>query len=327
MNGQVATQSDKGGKLVLYAALSANLGIAVAKFVAAGISGSSAMLTEGVHSVVDSLNQILLLYGQKSSRKPADEVHPFGYGRELYFWSFVVAILIFAVGAGLSIYEGILHMLDPVAIENPLINYVVLGVSFVLEGGSWLLAVREFAKTKGDQGWWEAVRRSKDPPSFMVMFEDSAAMFGLVVAGVGVTLAILTGNPAWDGAASIVIGLALAVVAALLARESKGLLIGERADPRLSAAIRAAFDGRPEVTAVGEVMTLHAAPDRVFVAASVDFEDHVLAGDVERLIAETEARLREAWPIIGSIYIKPRAGAKPGNRSGASGTPDRPARG
>lgn len=296
-----------GGKIVLYAALAANLGIAVAKFIAAGLTGSSAMLTEGVHSVVDSLNQILLLYGQKSSRKPPDEIHPFGYGRELYFWSFVVAILIFAVGAGLSIYEGILHILNPVEIEDARINYVVLGISFVLEGGSWFLAIREFATLKGDQGWWQAVRRSKDPPSFMVLFEDSAAMFGLVVAAIGVTLAIVTGNPAWDGAASIVIGLALAVVAVLLARESKGLLIGERADPRLAAAVRAAFDARPEVTAVGEVMTLHAAPDRVFVAASVDFEDAVLAGDVERLIADTEESLRAAWPIIGSIYVKPRA--------------------
>lgn len=299
--------NEHGSRLVLFAALAANLGIAVAKFVAAGFSGSSAMLTEGFHSVVDSLNQILLLYGQKRSRRPADEIHPFGYGRELYFWSFVVAILIFAVGAGLSIYEGILHIQHPVAIEDARLAYIVLAISFALEGSSWVLAIREFRRVQGDLSWWQAVRRSKDPASFMVLFEDTAAMFGLVVAAIGVTLSRATGDPRWDGAASIVIGLALAVVAVLLARESKGLLIGERADPRLIAGVRDAFVRRPEVSGVGEVMTVHVSPERVFVAASVDFVDHVAAGDVERLIAEAEAELRTAWPLIGAIYVKPRA--------------------
>ena len=165
-----------GNRMVLVTALGANLGIAVAKFVAAGFSGSSAMLTEGFHSVVDSVNQLLLLYGQKRSQLPPDEQHPLGYGRELYFWSFVVAILIFATGAGLSVYEGILHLIDPHPVADPLINFVVLGVSILLEGGSWVVAVREFAGTKGAQGWWQAIVRSKDPPSFIVLFEDSAAI-------------------------------------------------------------------------------------------------------------------------------------------------------
>jgi cation diffusion facilitator family transporter len=299
--------AESNNRFVLFAALGANLGIAVAKFVAAAFTGSSAMLTEGFHSVVDSLNQVLLLYGEHASNKPADEVHPLGYGREIYFWSFVVAILIFATGAGLSIYEGILHIITPSPIEDATIAYVVLGISFVLEGASWLTAMRQFRRTQGDLGWWKAVRRSKDPASFIVLFEDSAAMFGLIVAAIGIFLTHYTRNPVWDGTASIVIGVALAIVAFMLARESKGLLIGERADPRLVAAIRAAFAVRPEVTAVQEIITIHFAPRKVFVAASVDFVDAVAVGDIEILIANTEAALRAAHPQIASVYIKPRA--------------------
>ena len=299
--------AEGGNRLVLFAALGANLGIAVAKFVAAAFSGSSAMLTEGFHSVVDSLNQLLLLYDQHRAKRPADVIHPLGYGRELYFWSFVVAILIFATGAGLSIYEGVLHVLDPHPIEDARLSYAVLALSAALEGASWVTAWREFGRTKGGQGWWQAIRRSKDPPAFIVLFEDSAALFGLAVAALGVFLSGHTGDPRWDGAASIVIGLALAGVAFLLARESKGLLIGERADPRLSDAVRAAFDRRPEVSGVDEVTAVHLAPTRVFVVASVDFADDVAVGRVERLIAEAEAELRAAWPAIQAIYVKPRA--------------------
>jgi len=301
--------AESGNKLVLFAALGANLGIAVAKFVAAAITGSSAMLTEGFHSVVDSTNQLLLLYGERASNRPADDVHPLGYGREIYFWSFVVAILIFATGAGLSILEGIKHIRYPGPIEDATIAYVVLGVSFLLEGASWLTAVREFRLTQGSLGWWKAVRRSKDPSTFIVLFEDSAAMFGLVVAAAGVFLTHWTHNPVWDGTASIVIGVALAIVAFMLARESKGLLIGERADPALATAIREAFASRPEVTRVQEVVTIHFAPRKVFVAASVDFDDPIAVGAIEVLIAETEAQLRRDWPQIASVYIKPKASA------------------
>ena len=301
--------AESGNKLVLFAALGANLGIAVAKFVAAATTGSSAMLTEGFHSVVDSTNQLLLLYGERASNRPADDVHPLGYGREIYFWSFVVAILIFATGAGLSILEGIKHIRYPGPIEDATIAYVVLGVSFLLEGASWLTAVREFRLTQGSLGWWKAVRRSKDPSTFIVLFEDSAAMFGLVIAAAGVFLTHWTHNPVWDGTASIVIGVALAIVAFMLARESKGLLIGERADPALAAAIREAFASRPEVTRVQEVVTIHFAPRKVFVAASVDFDDPIAVGAIEVLIAETEAQLRRDWPQIASVYIKPKASA------------------
>lgn len=294
-------------RLILFAALAANFGIAIAKFVAAAITGSSAMLTEGFHSVVDSLNQLLLLYGQKRSSRPPDERHPLGYGRELYFWSFVVAILIFSTGAGLSIYEGIVHIRDPEPIRSPMINYIVLGVSLLLEGTSWGIAVREFGAAKGDHGWWEAIRRSKDPPGFIVLFEDSAAMFGLFVAAVGITLSLLTGDPRWDGAASVVIGLALAGVALALARESKDLLIGEPADPALEAAVRAAVVRRPEVTGINDIVTIHLGPRNIFLGLAVDFEDEVPVGRVEAMIAETETELRERWPSIRAIYIKPQA--------------------
>jgi cation diffusion facilitator family transporter len=298
---------DGESKLVLFAALAANLGIAVAKFVAAAITGSAAMLTEGFHSVVDSLNQILLLYGQKRAARPPDELHPAGYGRELYFWSFVVAILIFATGAGLSVYEGVIHLNEPTAPQDATIAYIVLVISFVLEGASWLTAVRAFARSKGRLGWWQAVRRSKDPPAFIVLFEDSAAMAGLIIAGAGVSLSHMTGDGRWDGIASILIGGVLGVVAVLLARESKELLIGERASPELVAAIRHAIDSRAEVSRVGDVLTVHLGPRSVFVGADVDFVDSVPVGAVEALIADIEARLRGDWPEIGSLYIKPKA--------------------
>jgi cation diffusion facilitator family transporter len=294
-------------RLILFAALAANLGIAIAKFVAAAFTGSSAMLTEGVHSVVDSFNQLLLLYGQKRASRPPDDRHPLGYGRELYFWSFVVAILIFSTGAGLSIYEGVHHIRNPEPIRTPWINYVVLALSLMLEGASWTIAMREFGMAKGELGWWEAVRRSKDPPSFIVLFEDSAAMFGLVVAGIGITLSVMTGDPRWDGAASVVIGLALAGVALALARESKDLLIGEPADPLLEAAIRATLDRRPEVSGVNEITTVHLGPRNIFVGLSVDFEDRVPVGRIEAMIAESETELRDRWPSIRAIYIKPQA--------------------
>jgi cation diffusion facilitator family transporter len=311
------SQPEAGGesKLVLFAALAANLGIAVAKFIAAAITGSSAMLTEGFHSVVDSLNQILLLYGQKRAARPPDALHPAGYGRELYFWSFVVAILIFATGAGLSVFEGIVHLKDPEPPRDATIAYVVLAISFALEGASWFTAVRAFGRSKGPQGWWQAIRRSKDPPAFIVLFEDSAALAGLLIAALGVWLSHATGDARWDGVASIAIGLVLGVVAVLLARESMGLLIGERASPELIAAIRAAFDSAREVTGVGEVVTIHLGPRSVFVAASVDFEDAVPVGRIEALIAEIETVLRRDWPEIATLYIKPRAGAHSGNRA------------
>ena len=291
--------------IVLYAAFAANVGIAVAKFVAAAITGSSSMLTEGVHSLVDSGNQLLLLYGKHRAKRPPDAVHPFGYGRELYFWAFVVAILIFGLGAGVSIYEGWKHIQAPEPLRDPLVNYVVLGVAVLLEGTSWTLAVREFGRAKGEHGWWQAVRVSKDPATFIVLFEDSAALAGLAVAGLGVWASHAWGDPRIDGAASILIGLILAGVAALLAREAKGLLIGERADPALVQRIRTMVEAVPQITAVNHVRTIHTAPDSVFVAISADFDDRMAMGEAETLIEGLEARLRATLPQLTSIYIRP----------------------
>lgn len=291
--------------VVLYGALAANLGIGVAKFVAAGLTGSSSMLTEGVHSCVDSLNQVLLLYGQKRSRRAPDQIHPFGYGRELYFWAFVVAILIFAVGAGVSIWEGWRHIQAPEPLEDPTVNYVVIAVAVLLEGSSWTLAVREFDRARGKLGWWQAIRRSKDPATFIVLFEDSAALAGLAVAGLGVWSSHATGDARLDGVASIVIGLILAAVAVLLAREAKGLLIGERTDPETIARIRALVTAHPEVAAVNHVRTVHTAPDSIFVAISADFVPALTIAEAEPLIEAIEAELHDALPSLSSIYIRP----------------------
>ncbi|MDY7525026.1 cation diffusion facilitator family transporter [Sphingomonas sp. 10B4] len=294
-----------GSNFVVIAALAANLGIAVAKFVAAAFTGSSSMLTEGFHSVVDSFNQVLLLYGQHRGKRPPDEAHPFGYGRELYFWSFVVAILIFGVGAGVSIYEGWEHYKHPEPLRDPLVNYIVLGVSFALEGGSWFFAIREFAAANRGVNWWKAVRRSKDPAGFIVLFEDSAAIGGLIVAGAGVFLSHAYGDPRIDGIASIVIGVLLGVVAALLAREAKGLLIGEGADPEIVAKVHAIVDRRPQITAVNHVRSIHTAPESIFLAISADFEDSLTMGEAELLIEDIETELKAAEPKLSTIYIRP----------------------
>lgn len=291
--------------IVLYGALAANLGIAIAKFVAATIGGSSAMATEGVHSLVDSGNQVLLLYGQKQGRRAPDSAHPFGYGRELYFWAFVVAILIFAGGAGISIYEGIAHIRDPHPIEDPTLSYIVLGIALAMEGASWAIAVREFNAARDGQGWWQAIHRSKDPPGFIVLFEDSAALVGLVVAALGIWASTYFEEPRLDGAASVLIGLVLAAVAVLLARESKGLLIGEAADPDLIRQLRSIMEGNACITSVNHVRTVHTGPDAVFVAISADFDDHLPMGEAETLIEELETRMKALSPKITSIYIRP----------------------
>jgi cation diffusion facilitator family transporter len=293
----------------LLIAFAANMGIAVSKFVAAGLTGSSAMLTEGIHSVVDSLNQLLLIWGRRQSRKPADLNHPFGYGRELYFWSFVVAVLVFALGAGVSVYEGVIHMLEPEHAVSPIIAYVVLLVAFLLEGGSTFAAFKDFRAAKGSLGWFEAVRRSKDPPAFIVLLENGAAMAGIVVAAAGVALSQATGNPLFDGAASIVIGIILGLTALLLAVESKALLIGEAADPELIESIRAATLRQEGIVGVGHVLTLHSAPDQITVIMSADFEDRITAGEVERIIAAVEAEVEEYWPDVKRLYIRPQEGA------------------
>ena len=293
----------------LLIAFGANLGIAAAKFIAAGITGSSAMLTEGVHSVVDSTNQLLLIWGRRQSKKPADKYHPLGYGRELYFWSFVVAVMVFALGAGVSIYEGIIHILEPEKAVSPLIAYAVLLIAFVLEGWSTLEAIREFKVAKGKLGWIEAIRRSKDPASFIVLLENGAAMAGIIAAAAGLMLSQLTGDPFYDGAASVVIGLILGITAFVLAYESKGLLIGEAADPELVRGLRQLACDKPGIVGVGHVITVHSAPDQITAMVNVDFRNSITAGDVERIVHEIEVEAHKRWPAVRRLFVRPMHGA------------------
>jgi cation diffusion facilitator family transporter len=293
----------------LVIALLANLGIAVSKFVAAAVTGSSAMLTEAVHSVVDSTNQLLLMWGRRASRRPPDELHPFGYGRELYFWSFVVAVLVFALGAGVSVYEGIIHIIEPEPAVSPYVAYAVLLVAFLLEGWSTLEAFADFKRAKGELSWFQAVRQSKDPPAFIVLLENGAAMAGIIAAAIGLALSQLTHDPFYDGAASVVIGGILGVTALLLAYESKGLLIGEAADPMLVNNLHALACGQSGVVGVGDVLTVHSSPDQITVMMNVDFRDDLPAGEVERIVCRVEEEAQERWPQVRRLFVRPMQGA------------------
>ena len=288
--------ASRASKRVVYAALLGNLLVALTKFVAAGLTGSSAMASEGVHSVIDTLNEVLLLYGYARSKHAPDVIHPLGYGRELYFWSFIVTILIFALGAGVSLYEGIRHLAAPVPVSNPVVNYVVLGLALVFESGSWGVAIKEFRSVKGKRGYLEAVRQSKDPTMFMVLFEDSAALIGLAIALAGIAASQALGRPEPDGAASVGIGLLLAVVALFLARESKGLLIGEPASSEVVAAICATARAQPGVERSNGLFTVHLGPEQVVAAITVDFVDSLSAADGETIVATIEERVRTAHP-------------------------------
>jgi cation diffusion facilitator family transporter len=247
----------------------------------------------------------LLLYGTRRSRRPADKTHPFGYGRELYFWSFVVAILVFSLGAGVSLYEGILHLLYPEPTEDLLIAFIVLGVAIALEGWSTLAALREFNSQRGPKSVFRAIRDTKDAPNLIVLLENSGAIAGLVIAGLGIALSALTGSPMWDGIASVLIGLVLAATAIMLLIEAKGLLIGEAADPELVAELHRSIERHPEIVAVRELLTVHQAPDMVVAIVSADFEDSISARAVEQVVAAIEREVAEAFPVVARVYVRP----------------------
>ena len=295
-----------GSHKVVYVALGGNLMIAIAKFVAATISGSSAMLSEGVHSLVDTVNELLLLYGLRRAATPPDRSHPFGYGRELYFWSFIVALLVLAMGAGVSFYEGVMHIRQPEPVQRPLINYLVLAVSFVFEGTSWYVALREFRARKGHLGYFEAFRLSKDPSTFTVLLEDSAALLGLLVALAGLIGAQLLDQPMLDGVASIGIAGVLATSAMLLARETKGLLIGEPAHPAVSDAILAIAAGDAGVRCANGVLTVQMGPSQVVATLSAEFEDALTTPQIEACINRIEKQAKVTHPEIISLFIKPQ---------------------
>ena len=293
-----------GSKKVIFAALIGNTLISITKFAAAAYTGSSAMMSEGIHSLVDTGNQGLLLYGIKRASKPADEDFPFGYGKEIYFWSFIVAILIFALGGGISIYEGLKHLQHPEPISNPMVNYVVLGLALVFEGAAWWFAFKEFGRQKGKWGYIEAIQRAKDPSIFVVLFEDSAAMLGLLVAFIGVALSQITGILIFDSIASIVIGMILVGTSIWLAYETKGLLIGESANHTVVKEIKSILNQQASVEYVNEVLTMHMGPDFILANISVDFIDTETADKIENTIAEVDRLIKDKHPEIKRVFIE-----------------------
>ncbi|TIN51306.1 MAG: cation transporter [Mesorhizobium sp.] len=296
-----------GSKRVIYAALAGNVAIALTKFAAAFFTGSSAMLSEGVHSLVDTGNGALLLYGMRRAARPPDRTHPLGHGRELYFWSFIVALLVFALGAGVSFYEGVIHIIAPEPVVNAKVNYIVLGLSFLFEGSSWLVALKEFRQQKGKQGWFQAVRRSKDPSVYTVLFEDSAALLGLVVAFAGILTSELLAIPELDGAGSIGIAVILGATAIFLARESKGLLIGEPASPEVQRKVLAIADQDPAVQRANGILSVHIGPEEIVAGLSIEFEDHLTAPEIETCVERLESRLKKDMPEITRLFVKPQA--------------------
>jgi cation diffusion facilitator family transporter len=300
--------AESSSKIVIYAALAGNVLVTVTKFSAAAFTGSSAMLSEAVHSVVDCGNQLLMLLGMHRAARPASVTHPFGHGLQLYFWTFVVAVLLFGVGAGVSIIEGISKIRAPHPVESPWANYVVIGLALLFEATSWTVAVREFRRDKGDRGWLDAVRLSKDPTVFTVLFEDTAAILGLVIALLGVYLTEALAMPVLDGVASVVIGLILAGTAGFLAWECQSLLTGEAAAPEVRSRIRQIVSEEPAVTRPNEILTMHFGPRDVLAALSLEFEQHQPAAEVEAAVSRIESKIKSSHPEVTRVFVEAQRG-------------------
>jgi cation diffusion facilitator family transporter len=289
----------------IYTALVANLLIAVIKFISGAVTNSSAMISEGVHSVVDTTNQVLLLFGIRRSKRSPDEQRPFGYGKEVYFWSFIVSILIFGVGGCISFYQGVIHIMHPPALEDPTWNYVVLGFSLLFEGISLVVAAKEFNKTRGQLSWWGAIHKSKDPASFIVLFEDSAAVAGLLVVGIMVFLGHHYNNPYLDGVASLIVGILLTIVSVLLARESRSLLMGEGIAPATQQKIRELVEQDPTVEKVAHIFSTYQSPEEVMLLLMVNFEDDLDTQEINDAIERIRETIKAAWPLIHFIIVQP----------------------
>lgn len=291
-------------KIAIYGALAANLGIAVVKFVAASVTGSSAMISEGIHSTVDSGNSLLLLLGMKRSQRPPDRGHPFGHGKEIYFWSLIVAILVFSLGGGMSVYEGISHIQHPEELKDPFWNYVVLLASMVFEGASLIYAIREFNKSRGKFGFWKEVSMSKDPGLFAVIYEESAAIAGLTIALIGVFLGHYFNNPIFDALASMLIGVVLILVAINMVKESRGLLVGESADWDVVEGIYNLVNKEPKVKTLYFPLTMHLAPNEILLALDVEFDKVMTVDELFGTIKKLEDQIKTAFPNVKKIYIE-----------------------
>lgn len=298
----------------IFAAIIGNVLVAATKFVAAFFTGSSAMLSEGLHSAVDTGNGILMLVGVRKSQKPPDKQHPFGHGRELYFWSLVVAFSIFAVGGGVSIYEGILRLNRPTPIENAVWNYAVLGASMIFEGTSWYFGWLAFSTTRRGQTVVEAIRDSKDPTNFTVLLEDSAAMIGLVIAFLGVFLGYEFGIWYFDGIASILIGILLCTIALILGKESRSLLIGEAADEETLRGITEIATNDPNVESVTKLLTIYIGPDDVAATLELKFKKTISSADLRHSARSIELKIRERFPAIKRVYYEAESLTRDGDR-------------
>lgn len=293
-------------KIPIYSALAANLAIAVTKFVAAWITGSSAMISEGIHSLVDTINEVFLLLGISKSKKIADEKRPFGYGKELYFWAFIVSILIFGLGGGISFYEGITHLQHPSTLSNPFWNYIVLGIAFVFDGISFITALKEFNRQRGSLPFWLAVKRSKDPSTFVVLFEDAADLLGLIVAFLGVYLGHYFNNPYFDGIASVIIGIILTFISLLLARESRSLLMGESADKSiLTKVVRIAEADKSVLKVATPPLSMYLAPEEIILVLKTVFQPNLTSAQITEAIERIKDEIQRNCPTISRIFIEP----------------------
>lgn len=291
-------------RIAIYGAIGANVAIAITKFVVAGITGSSAMLSEGIHSAVDTFNGVLLLVGLRLSKRPATPEHPFGHGKELYFWSLIVAVLIFGLGGGVSLYEGIQHIRAPEPMRDPTWNYVVLAAAALFEGTSFFIALKQFRAQARGMPFWQALDRSKDPTTYTVLAEDSAALAGLLVAALGIYLGHALDMPELDGVASVVIGVLLAGVAVVLIAQARGLLIGEGIRPETARAIRALAMAQPSVEEVGHVLSMYIGAEEALVIVDVNFKDDISANEAAEAIAAIEAQVRARFPTIRRLFIE-----------------------
>lgn len=304
---RISMKSKSTSQKSIYSALIANLLIAITKFVAGGLSSSAAMISEGIHSLVDTINQLLLLFGIHQSKKPADALRPFGYGKELYFWSFIVSILIFGLGGGLSIYQGVTHIIHPDELKDPTWNYVVLALSVVFEGFSLYIAWKEFNKTRGADSWWTAIIKSKNPANFLVLFEDGGAVLGLSIVAICLFIGHHFNLSYMDGLASLLVGLLLVAISMILARESRSLLMGEGIAPETQKQIIGIAQQDHTVLQARHVLSTYQSPEEVVLMLIIAFKEGLDTEDINEAIVRVRISIKKAYPLVTFIVIQPEA--------------------